>query len=173
LSCPAGSTGYGRRQILSFLLPGEIVSASLVFNPVSQNSLEAVTDVRHRLFSRPGILTAMKRDPKLLTPLSMLWAEENVRADQLVVDLGQRSADERIAGMILDLAERLRLCGQLHDGTMEFPLRQHHIADATGLTTVHAGKLLNELRRAGLIELNDRCLTLSKLEDVRRVAGLS
>ena len=149
------------------------MSVSLIFDPVSQISLEAVTDVRYRLFNRLRIQAAIERDPKLIATLSKLWADENARADQLATDLGQRSADERIASLILTLADRLERRGQLHDGTMEFPLRQHHIADATGLTSVHAGKVLAEFRRAGLIELNDRFLTLSKPDELRRVAGLS
>jgi CRP-like cAMP-binding protein len=89
----------------------------------------------------------------------------------LAIDLGQRSADERIASLILNLTGRLARRGMMHGGSVEFPLRQHHIADATGLTSVHAGKVLSEFRRAGLIELNDRFLTLTKPDELRRVAG--
>lgn len=162
----------GRRQILTFLLPGDLVSVSLVFNSVSQKSLEAVTDVRYRLFTRTGIVAEMNRNPTFAATLYELWAEENSRADQLIVDLGRRSADERIASLILNLAERLQRRGLMHNGTIEFPLRQHHIADAAGLTTVHAGKVVAEFRRAGLIELSDRTLTLSQPDELRRVAGL-
>ena len=95
------------------------MSASLIFDPVSQVSLEAITDVRYRLFNRIRILAAIEREPKLVATLSKLWTDENARADQLAADLGQRNADERIAGLILNLAERLARRGQLHDGTME------------------------------------------------------
>jgi CRP-like cAMP-binding protein len=161
----------GRRQILSFVLPGEMVSASFVFDSTSQTSLEAVTDVRYRMFKRAGIRAAIGRDPKLLAALSKLWADESTRADQLAIDLGQRSADERIASLILHLADRLARRGMMRDGTVEFPLRHHHIADATGLTPVHAGKMLSELRRAGLVSLSGRSLTLLNPGELRRIAG--
>jgi CRP/FNR family transcriptional regulator len=54
--------------------------------------------------------------------------------------------------------------------TMEFPLRQHHIADATGLTPVHVSKVLSELRRRGLVEISDRTLTVHDLAGLRSVA---
>lgn len=162
----------GRRQILSILLPGDLVSASFLFDPISHNSIEAVTDVRYRLFKRAGIQAAIEQEPAFFATLSELWANESARADQLVVDLGQRSADERIAGLILHLANRLAQRGPILNRTMEFPLRQHHIADATGLTSVHAGRVLSDFRRAGLIELSDRSLTVTKPDELRRIAGI-
>jgi CRP-like cAMP-binding protein len=162
----------GRRQILSFVLPGEIVSASFVFDSTCQTSLEAVTDVRYRMFNRAGLRAVIGHDPTLLATLSTLWAEESARADELAIDLGQRSAEERIASLIVHLTDRLARRGMMRDHTVDFPLRHHHIADATGLTPVHAGKVLSELRRAGLVGLSDRSLTLLKPIDLRRIAGL-
>jgi CRP-like cAMP-binding protein len=53
---------------------------------------------------------------------------------------------------------------------MEFPLRQHHIADATGLTLVHVGKTLSEFRRNGLIEIIDRTLVINDPARLSRIA---
>jgi CRP-like cAMP-binding protein len=55
---------------------------------------------------------------------------------------------------------------------MDFPLRQHHIADATGLTVVHTGKVLGEFRRAGLVKINGRALTLPDPEGLRRAGDM-
>jgi CRP-like cAMP-binding protein len=55
---------------------------------------------------------------------------------------------------------------------MEFPLRQHHVADATGLTPVHVSKLLTDLRRRGLIRINDRSLEILDDGALRRIAGI-
>ena len=84
--------------------------------------------------------------------------EEKTRTDQLIVDLGRRTADERIARLILGLAERLSKRDMARGGPTEFdfPLRQHHIADATGLTPVHVSKVLSEFRRNGLINISER-----------------
>jgi len=53
---------------------------------------------------------------------------------------------------------------------MDFPLRQHHIADATGLTAVHVSKALSEFRRSHLIEINDRSLTILRPAEFQRIA---
>jgi CRP/FNR family transcriptional regulator, anaerobic regulatory protein len=55
---------------------------------------------------------------------------------------------------------------------MDFPLRQHHIADATGLTPVHVSKVLTEFRRSGLINISDRSLTVLDPVGFRRIAQM-
>jgi CRP/FNR family transcriptional regulator len=155
----------GGRQILSFLLPGDLVSTTLLFEASPQLVVEAITDVRYRTFNRKELKATLLGHPNLFDTLSKVWIEEKMRSDQLLVGLGRRSADERIAQLILSLRERLDRRGLVHGATFEFPLRQHHIADAMGLTPVHVSKILSEFRRSGLIELNDRSLTL--LDPVR------
>ncbi|MGA9004849.1 MAG: helix-turn-helix domain-containing protein [Pseudolabrys sp.] len=55
---------------------------------------------------------------------------------------------------------------------LDFPLRQRHIADATGLTSVHVSKVLSEFRRSNLIKLSERSLTILDLAGFRRVANM-
>ena len=160
----------GRRQILSFLLPGELVSAVLIHETVSKCSVEAITDVRYRMFPREAIKAALSLQPDLFAAVSKTWTDETTRADRLAADLGRRGAAERIASLILNLSERLLSRGMMQGQTMDFPLRQHHIADAAGLTVVHVGNVLAEFRRARLIEINDRSLTILDATGLRRVA---
>ena len=162
----------GSRQILSFLLPGDIVSSALFLDVQPQCLIEAITDVRYRTFNRRKLKENLFGHPDLLEKLSKVWIEEKARSDQLVVDLGRRTADERIARLILNLAERLTQRGlaQSETAEMDFPLRQHHIADATGLTPVHVSKVLTEFRKNGLIHISDRSLTILDLAGFRRVA---
>lgn len=160
----------GRRQILSFLLPGDLVSTACLLEPMSGRTVEAITDVTCRKFIRNDLKAFLFQRPHLLEKLSKTWAEERTQADQLALDLGRRTADERIARLILSLADRLAKRNMVSDQTMEFPLRQRHIADATGLTPVHVSKVLGEFQRAGLVEINRRSLTLINETELRRAA---
>ncbi|HEY0302523.1 MAG TPA: Crp/Fnr family transcriptional regulator, partial [Rhizomicrobium sp.] len=126
------SLSDGRRQLLSFLLPGDLVSAGLIGHTAAPCTVEAVTDVRYRSFSRATINQALTRQPDLLAVMARMLAEETARADRLAIDLGRRGAAARIANLILALTERLRKRGMMAGQTMDFPLRQHHIADAAG-----------------------------------------
>lgn len=168
----------GSRQILSFLLPGDLVSTALLFSPRSYCLVEAITEVRFRTLNRCDFKAALFKRPDLFDKLSKSWIEEKDRADQLIIDLGRRTADERIARLILSLAERLSGRGiAAHANAtaameMDFPLRQHHIADATGLTPVHVSKVLSEFRRGGLIKISDRTLTILDPAGFRRIAHM-
>lgn len=164
----------GSRQILSFLLPGDLVSTALLFESRPHCMVEAITDVSYRTFKRSELKGVLLKHPELFDKLSRAWIEEKGRADQLIVDLGRRTADERIARLILNLADRLAKRAMFQTATMQmdFPLRQHHIADATGLTPVHVSKVLSEFRRNGLIQISDRSLAILDPAGFRRVANM-
>lgn len=163
----------GRRQILSFLLPGDIVSTALLFDARAGCLVEAVTDVRYRTFKRAELKAALYKRPDLLEKFSKAWIDEKARSDQLIVDLGRRSAEQRLARLILGLQERLSRLGLVRADTTEmgFPLRQHHIADATGLTPVHVSTVLSEFRRNGVLKINERWLTILDPARLRRIAN--
>ena len=160
----------GRRQILSFLLPGDCVSTAYVWHSISGYTVEAITDVTYRNFKRDDFKSVILEYPDLFELFSEVWTGEKTQADQLALDLGRRTADERIARLILNLADRLAKRDMMHGRTMEFPLRQRHIADATGLTPVHVSKVLGEFQRADMVEIKGRSLTIIDAAGLRRTA---
>ena len=160
----------GRRQIISFLMPGDIVSVGSLMAPISGHTVEAITEVSYRKFKREEIKAQLLERPELLERMFALWSEDKARADQLALDLGRRRADERIARLILRLREKMVKRTPVQSATFDFPLRQRHIADATGLTPVHVSKVLGELQRAGLIEISSRSLTIMNAAELQRIA---
>lgn len=162
----------GGRQILAFLLPGDIVSSALLFRSSPSCLVETITEVTCRSYQRGEYLRRTATDHDALGMLSNLWIGEKENADRLAVDLGRRTAEERIARLILSLMDRLATRGLTQGATMDFPLRQHHVADATGLTPVHVSKLLTDLRRRGLIRINDRSLEILDDRALRGIAGI-
>ena len=145
---------------------------ALMFEPVSQCSVKAITEVHYRTFKRIEFKAALLKHPVLFDEFSKIWIDEKVRADQLAVDLGRRMAHERISRLILNLMDRLERCDLARNKMMEFPLRQHHIADATGLITVHVNNVLSDFRHAGMIEINNRSLTIGDLMGLRRIVNM-
>jgi CRP/FNR family transcriptional regulator, anaerobic regulatory protein len=165
------------RQILSFRLPGDIASTVLLFESRKNYVIEAITETHYRMFKRSELRELLLASPDFHNKVSMALIEEKAQSDRLIVDLGRCSAEERIARLILRLFERLKSRGMVQltvDGAaeMEFPLRQHHIADATGLTSVHVSKVLTDFRRRSLIVIRDRMLTIADRDGLRRLAEL-
>lgn len=162
----------GRRQILSFLLPGDIAPTALVFDNQARFSLEAITEVAYRPLRIADFRAGLTKDPGQFEQFSKIWADEKRRADELAIDLGRRGADERVARLLISLVARLRQRGLSEGETVTFPLRQHHIADATGLTSVHVSKVLTQFRRAGYIEIKGRTLTILNQAAFNAIAGI-
>ena len=74
-----------------------------------------------------------------------------------------------MAHLISELARRLDAVGLIKDDQAYLPLTQVHLADALGLTSVHVNRVLQELRRDGVMDLRDRVLRFS---DARRLEEL-
>jgi CRP-like cAMP-binding protein len=81
-----------------------------------------------------------------------------------------RSGLERTAHLLCELLERLGPTGHASDGQYELPLTQVDLADALGLSAVHVNRVLQELRRDGLISLRGRCLQILALRRLRQLA---
>ncbi len=150
----------GRRQIVSFVLAGEAASMNYFFEPCAGRAIEAVSPVSCRKFRRADLQEAIVKSNALMNSLGRAFSEERERADQLNIDLSRRSAEARIARLICNMIERLRSRGLVQNNTIEFPVRQQQLADATGLTAVHVCKILSRFRANNLLRLDGRRLTV-------------
>ena len=150
----------GHRQILSFLLPGDMTSAAAVFQDSSAASVQAVSDLRYCTIDKAELRAALSADKSLSDEFFKMWARKKDAIEQLATDLGHRTAEQRIARLLLALGVRLGARGLVSDGRFAFPLRLQHIADATGLSSVHVSRVTGIMRKLGLIELEARFLTL-------------
>lgn len=101
------------------------------------------------------------------------WYSTNVDAAihrELALSLGQRSAISRMAHLFCELHARLDMVGRARSDGYEFPLTQRELSECLGLTVVHANRTLQELRRRGLLELENRQLTI---RDRRGLEGIA
>jgi CRP/FNR family transcriptional regulator, anaerobic regulatory protein len=163
----------GRRQILSFVLPGDLISAAAVFSEKLPFFIEAVTPVHCVHYDRDDFSRQMAANPSVFAALIKLLLDAKECANQLAVDLGRRDATGRIARLMLHLKGRLEVRGFVVDDAFDLPLRQQHIADATGLTSVHVNRVFCALRQDGLIDVRDGRLSILDLPGLRARADLS
>ncbi|WP_432729818.1 Crp/Fnr family transcriptional regulator [Variovorax sp. W6] len=140
----------GRRQILSFLLPGDFIGLQDEFADGQTHGVEAVTDATLCVFSRDRLWDLFHARPKLGYDITWLAAREEKMVDDSLVTAGRRNAGERVAMLLMHLYRRAQRVGMVRDGWVEFPFSQQHIADALGLSLVHTNKTLKRLQRLGL-----------------------
>ena len=163
----------GRRQILSFVLPGDLVSTSALFAGSLNFHVEAITAVRYARYNRAEFIAKLAAEPNLVKALMKICFAEKDEADRLVTDLGRRRAEERLARLFLHLMARLEMRGMVRNQSFALPLRQQHIADAAGLTPVHVNRVIGALRGDGIIELAHGVLKVVNLARLQRLADLN
>jgi CRP-like cAMP-binding protein len=162
----------GRRQILSFILPGDLVSASAIFSNRLSFFVEAITDVRYSVTQRTQVDEILAHDPQLLRALVSACLAEKAEIEELATDLGCRRAEERIARLILQLRARLEARGQTSGLSFDMPLRQQHIADVTGMTVIHVGRVLGTLRSDGIVQISGGTLTITDIAALQRLSDV-
>ncbi|MDB5827282.1 MAG: Crp/Fnr family transcriptional regulator [Variovorax sp.] len=140
----------GRRQILNFLLPGDFIGLQDEFADGQTHGVEAVTGVTLCAFARERLWDLFATQPRLGYDITWLAAREEKMVDDNLVTAGRRNASERMAMLLMHLYRRAQRVGMAHDGSIEFPFNQQHIADALGLSLVHTNKTLRRLSRLGL-----------------------
>ena len=160
----------GRRQILNFLLPGDLVGLQASLFADSLYDVVALTAVELCVFPRSKMLALFEQMPELAFDLTWLGAREESQVDDNLTSVGARSATERVAALIVSLYRRADLLGMARDKTLLFPLSQQHIADALGLSLVHTNKTIAKLRRMGVFDLSHGLLTLQNLAALARIA---
>jgi CRP/FNR family transcriptional regulator len=160
----------GRHQILAFLIPGDLVSVGALFKEFHTFSVQALTDVAYCMFRRAELQKEMMGNRRVFEKFVEIGFAEKEAADQAVVSLGRRSAPARIAHLILSLMTRLQARGLVGDMKFDLPLRQQHIADAVGLTTVHVSRVINKFRKEGLLDLAHRRVQIANLTGLQRIA---
>ncbi len=160
----------GRRQILNFLLPGDLLGLQAAMFDAALHGIEALTEVQLCVLPRRDVWSLFGKMPGLAFDVTWLGAREESIVDENLTSVGRRSAAERVAALIAALYKRAKALGLVADDAFAFPLTQQHIADALGLSLVHTNKTLAKLRRAGMIASNNGTLSVTNPRVFERVA---
>lgn len=134
----------GRRQICDFYLPGDIFGIERGAD--HRITAEALADTVLLVARR----SALGDDTNTLAARH-LWSlamERLDRSQDHAMTLGRRSARERVANFLVDMADRLG-AGEI----LELPMSRQDIADYLGLTIETVSRTLTELQVSGLIKL--------------------
>ncbi len=160
----------GRRQVVAFFVPGDFCDLNVYILKQMDHSIGAITRLAVSDISPEDMNRLTTNHPRITQGL---WWESLVQhaiQREWTLNLGQRTAYERIAHLFVELYLRLRVVGLTRNGSCDFPLTQVDIADATGLTPVHVNRTLQELRRDELIVLERKQLEIPNLKRLTEVA---
>lgn len=160
----------GRRQILSYALPGDILGLHVNFQRQSSYYAAALSDTELALIEPMRVIEISQNYPILAAGLSWCTAREFAILGDQAVRLGRLSAYQRLCHLLLELWYRLRLVGENEENWFEFPMTQADLADTLGLSLVHINRQLMRLKKEGFVTLTRKMI---RLNDIDRLTQLS
>lgn len=161
----------GRRQILNFALPADMVGLQGTLMNEMEHSVEALTPLTLCVFPRSKLYDLYSQFPSLAFDITWLAAREEQLIDEHLVSLGRRTALERTAFLLLHLFVRAQELRLAKDNTIQFPFTQQHLADALGMSLVHTNKTLKRLLASKAINWKGRVFQLVDRAALVAIAG--
>ena len=144
----------GRRQILGFLLPGDLIGVCQHTNPLASTTVVTINEA--------VMCPAPAAEPG--SGLSEAYARSAALEERYflahITRIGRLNAYERLVDWLLETQERLAFVGLSTADQFPLPLTQEMLADALGLTSVHVNRTLQAIRRDGLLTLRGGMMSL-------------
>jgi CRP-like cAMP-binding protein len=163
----------GKRQILTFLIPGDVFDLHAFLLEAMDHSVGTLVPTRLAPITRAAVFDLFDRHPRIGAALWCSALQEEAINRERIVALGRRSASGRVAYLLSELVWRQRAVGLAEDHAIRLPLTQVELADTLGLTAVHVNRILQRCRRDNLITLTHHRLTLVDFERLQEIAGFN
>ena len=165
----------GRRQILNYVLPGDLIGLQGSLMKEMQHSVEALSPMVLCMFQRDKLPNLFRSFPDIAYDITWLASREEQMLDEILLSVGRRSALERAAYLFAFIYQRAKSVGLVKSDRLVVPLRQQHVADTLGLSIVHTNKTLRKLATKGALRWLDRgceVLDYGMLQDISGWDGL-
>lgn len=160
-ACRQKTTGDGKRQILSFHIPGDILDLQHMYLDWADCNVESITSACIVSVAVSNIKELVRQHPNIA---EALWRDGLIDASMLreqVLNVGRRRGLQRVAHMLCEFITRRRAADPLAPDAFELPMTQEQIGDAVGLTSVHVNRMLRTLRDDGVIVQEGRSVRVA------------
>ncbi|MEA3177651.1 MAG: family transcriptional regulator, anaerobic regulatory protein [Gammaproteobacteria bacterium] len=159
------SLADGRNQFILIFLPGDLFAVKSMFVTRHPDAVKAISAVVAERVHYKVLHDAYIADSDVATRCIWQVMEEERRLHSWVVGLGQGSAEERLALLLMDFRGRLISAGRVPAGSLvyEMPLTQGQLADHLGVTAIHVNRILKEFRNSGVATVRDGRVVISNL----------
>ena len=161
----------GRRQILGYLLPGDICDLDFLASNSPDYSVALSTDSQVLRLPLQKIVALRSRQSGIERSLLIGENARQVLLREWLLNICQRKALGKVGHFFCEMYHRYQAIGQISaNGSFPLPIKQAELADTAGLTLVHLNRTLQRMREMSLIVLRHRRLTIV---DVPRLEALS
>lgn len=158
-ACRAKYLKNGKRQIVDYLIPGDFCDLHVIILKRMDHDITALSRCVVVDIPRARISEMLER-PALAKALWWATLVNEATLREWLVNIGQRSAPQRLAHLFCELYIRLRAVGLVSESSFALPVTQKDLADTAGLSEVHVNRSLQILRQKRLITLKSRELVV-------------
>ncbi|MGJ3232144.1 MAG: Crp/Fnr family transcriptional regulator [Oceanicaulis sp.] len=151
----------GQRQILAILMPGDVCDLQAIVGAEHDHHIIALTDLQVAECPAAQFEALIASHEALAKAFLLGKVQDDSMMREHVVRLGRRKARERVVHLLVEMCERQRLGGAPTPWRLAYPLNRETLADALGLSPVHVSRSLAALSRAGVVSIQQGCITLS------------
>jgi CRP-like cAMP-binding protein len=154
----------GRTIIRDVHVPGDIVGLDRLLRPAPPgDEIVALTPVTGQRADAETLLEEALSGSGIRAALLERLDELRRRAEWIAAILGWGSAEERVAGFLLDLRTRLTVRGLATATGFPLPMAQQQLGAHLGLTTVHVNRVLRRLRMRDIVRVQEGTVTILDL----------
>jgi len=161
----------GRRQIVAYFVPGDMCDLRVFLLKRMDHSIGTLCPVEAALLPQESVLELTERYPRLTRALWWSTLVEEAITREWIVNVGHRTAFERMAHLFCEIFLRLQAVGLTHENRCELPLTQTELADTLALSAVHVNRTLMDMRRAHLVTFQAKQLIIHDRQALQSVAG--
>ncbi|MGF7147672.1 CRP-like cAMP-binding protein [Sphingomonas zeicaulis] len=164
-------TAAGARQIFALHIPGDMADLHSLVAPEASTGLQALSRSTLLTIPHAALLPLLELHPRISRAF---WRDCVVDASILstwVLNLGCRSGGARLAHLLCEMAVRYALIGRGRELRFDLPATQLHLAECTGMTSVHLNRMMMELRSRGLFRTRPPTIEVLDWKGLTDLAG--
>jgi CRP-like cAMP-binding protein len=160
----------GARQIMSFHVPGDLPDLQCLHLGLMDHSLGTLTASTLAFIPHPALLELTRRYPGITDALWRDTLIDGAIFREWLTGVGRRTAGQRIAHLMCEVYLKMKAVGLARGNGCAFPISQAELSDALGLSPVHTNRVLQDLRRRGLIVFQSKFLSIPDWDALQAAA---
>lgn len=172
VACRYRMLSAGRRQILGYILPGDLCDVEFLTVGATDHCVGMLTTGTVVKIAGAKLIEVLEAFPTIRRAVGMEAMIDKSILRQWLLNMAQRSASERLCHFLCEFLVRMEHIGYLDDdGSVSFGINQMALADTLGMSTVHVNRTLQALRASSMIVLRKRRLHVLDRERLAEMAA--
>jgi CRP-like cAMP-binding protein len=163
----------GERQIMAYFVPGDLCDLHVSILGEMDHSIATLSRCKVVYIPRRAIEEITENNGRINRALWWATLVDEATLREWLVNMGRRPADKQLAHLLCELLVRLQAVGLATENSYDFPVTQAELADTLGISTVHVNRMLQQLRKDGLLTLQGNRLTITDVDGLKGLADFN